>query len=268
MLLRLLLLMLAGAAFTTPQAPGGPAPHIAPNSYGLAVVARSAQYRQQISAQRDASLVDLAAFIPGLRLQLSYATPLNPTGRVLYDARRAYLRLPAALALRAAQRELARRHVGLLIYDAYRPYGATLALWKAVRDAAFAAPPWSGSRHNRGAAVDLSLVDLRTGRALPMPTAYDTFSPQAGHGYQALPAAVLRDRALLRRVMERHGFTALPEEWWHYDYAGWSRFPLLDLRLSAVAKVRPRADVWALYPPQVRLGFLLRALVETDSGSG
>ena len=203
------------------------------------------------------------AFIPGLRTRLAYATRRNPTGRVLYDARRAYLRLPAALALRAAQRELARRHLGLLVFDAYRPYSATVALWRAVEDPAYAAPPTSGSRHNRAAAIDLTLVDLRTGQPLRMPTPYDTFSARASHRFTGLPVAVRRHRDLLRSVMERHGFVALPEEWWHYDFAGWSGFTLLDVRLSAIARVRPRADVWLLYPP---LGRLSRARCPAPAG--
>ena len=259
MLVSLLMLLVLAGGFT-PPATSALQPDMPTNRYGLPVVERAQTYRQQVRLDADASLVDLDAFIPGLRTKLVYATRRNPTGRVLYDDERAYLRLPAALALRSAQRELARRDLGLLVFDCYRPYRATLALWRAVRDPAFAAPPWSGSRHNRGAAVDLTLFDRRTGRALKMPTAYDTFSARAGHGYSDLPAQVRRNRDLLRAVMERHGFVALPEEWWHYDYAGWSAFPLLDVRISDVARVRPRADVWGQYPPLARL-FLLMAAV-------
>jgi D-alanyl-D-alanine dipeptidase len=239
----------------------GPAPVQAPavpaNAHGLPVVERSETYRQQMMLDRDASLVDLRRFIPGLRLRLAYATRDNPTGRVLYDAPCAYLRLPAARALRAAQRDLARRGVGLLVYDAYRPYAATLALWRAVHDRAYAAPPSSGSLHNRGAAVDVGLVDLHSGRPLQMPTPYDTFTPAAAHGYRDLPAAAVADRELLREVMMRHGFAPLAEEWWHYDFGDWGRFPPLDLSPGSIARVRPRADVWLLYPPAGRLAVLL-----------
>jgi D-alanyl-D-alanine dipeptidase len=232
------------------------APAVPLNQYGLPVVERLETYRQQALRERDVALVDLRRFVPGLRVRLAYTTPDNPTGRVLYDARRAYLRLPAALALRAAQRDLARRDAGLLVYDAYRPYAATLALWAAVGDSAYAAPPPSGSRHNRGAAVDVGLVDLRTGEPLRMPTAYDVFTPAAAQGYNALPAAAVADRELLRSTMERHGFRPLASEWWHYDFKTWPRFSLLDLRLGAVARVRPRFDVWLLYPPASRLALL------------
>jgi D-alanyl-D-alanine dipeptidase len=92
-----------------------------------------------------------------------------------------------------------------------------------------------------------------------MPTAYDTFSPRAGHGYAQLPPAVRRHRELLRAAMERHGFIALQTEWWHYDYAGWEGFALLDLPMSAIARVPPREDVWRLHPPLARLVMLLDA---------
>ncbi len=235
----------------------GPAPSAAPqvplNQYGLPVVERAGVYRQEVLRERDASLVDLDLFVPGLRLDLAYATRDNPTGRVLYDDRKAYLRLPAARALRSAQRELARHGVGLVIYDAYRPYSATLALWQAVRDSAYAAPPTSGSRHNRGAAVDVGLVGLESGRALRMPTEYGTFSAAAHHGFAHLPAGVIARRKVLQGVMSRHGFTPLASEWWHYDFTGWRRFPLLDLPLSVVAGERPRLDVWSEYPLAARL---------------
>jgi D-alanyl-D-alanine dipeptidase len=227
------------------------------NGHGLPVVKRSETYRQQVLLARDASVVDVAAFVPQLRLELAYATRQNPTGRVLYDARRAYLRLPVALALRGVQRELGRQGIGLLVFDAYRPYSATLALWQAVRDPAYAAPPSSGSRHNRGAAVDVALVDLQTGKPLRMPTPYDTFSVKAHHGYLGLPAQVIARRELLRAVMTRHGFTALAEEWWHYDYVGWRDFAVMDLPLGVLAAARPRFDVWLQYPPAGRVAVLL-----------
>jgi zinc D-Ala-D-Ala dipeptidase len=258
MVLRLLITLLLAAGLTPPATDGAP-PVVPRNEYGLPVVESGESYRRQVRFERDASLVDLRAFIPGVRTRLVYATRRNPTGRVLYDARRAYLRLPAALALRGAQRELARRGLGLLVFDAYRPYSATVALWQAVQDPAYAAPPTSGSRHNRAAAVDLTLVDMKTGRPLRMPTAYDTFSPRASHRFAGLPPTVRRHRELLRAVMERHGFVALEEEWWHYDFARWQDFVLLDVPLSTVGRVRPRADVWLLYPPLPRLAILLSA---------
>ena len=90
-----------------------------------------------------------------------------------------FLRRPAAIALHDVERELAREGLGLKLFDGYRPYRVTVRMWKPIRNPDFVADPAKGSRHNRGAAVDLTLIDLRTGRELPMPTGYDAFTPTA-----------------------------------------------------------------------------------------
>ena len=96
-------------------------------------------------------------------------------------------------------------------------------------DERYVANPAKGSRHNRGAAVDLTLIRLSDGRELPMPTPFDDFSERAGRDYPDLPAEVIRNRDLLRRVMEKHGFIALPTEWWHFDDVDWRNYPVTDL---------------------------------------
>ena len=94
------------------------------------------------------------------------------------------------------------------------------------------ADPSKGSRHNRGAAVDLTLIDAKTGAELAMPTPYDDFTSRASHAFDDLSPAVLANRAKLRDVMARHGFDPLPSEWWHYDFRGWERFELMDVPLE------------------------------------
>ena len=155
--------------------------------------------------------------------------------KVLYPAARAYLRRPAAAALRNVQRELAGENLALKVWDAYRPYRVTVEMWEAIRDPDYVADPAKGSRHNRGAAVDVTLVDLRTGAELAMPTAYDDFSKRAAHDFSELSGEVTANRARLREVMMRNGFEPLPSEWWHYDFSGWQRFELLDIDLPALA---------------------------------
>jgi D-alanyl-D-alanine dipeptidase len=91
------------------------------------------------------------------------------------------------------------------------------------------AAPWHGSRHNRGAAVDITLVDLKTGKELPMPTAFDDFTEKAAPDYPHLPDEVIRNRNLLITTMQQFGFSVYPHEWWHFDYIGWKKFPLMDL---------------------------------------
>ncbi len=229
----------------------GPAPvtmpALAATDAGPRVVADMTTYRSFVRADHERAMVDLAGFVPGLRLDLAYARDDNVTGRRLYDSARAYLRLPAARALRAVQRELASRDLGLLVWDAYRPYSATLALWEAVGDSRYAAPPESGSVHNRGCAVDLSLVD-RNGDELRMPTAYDEFTVKAHADYADLPAPVIRRRALLRAVMERNGFTALSTEWWHFEYHHGEVPEPMDVDPGELGTVALPVDVWTTYP--------------------
>jgi D-alanyl-D-alanine dipeptidase len=210
-------------------------PAAAPRSdYGLEVVGSLPLYREQVRQAPEKELVDLAAAVPGIALDLRYATAKNFLGRRLYPVARALLRRPAAEALAAAQRELAAEGLGLKVWDAYRPYAVTVAMWEVVGDPDYVADPAKGSRHNRGCAVDVTLVRLATGEELPMPTAHDDFSARAALEFADLPPEVLANRERLRRVMERHGFAPLPSEWWHYDFRGWERFELLDLPLDAL----------------------------------
>jgi D-alanyl-D-alanine dipeptidase len=218
--LALLVLTLACAA----------APAIAPNRYGLTVVPDRAAYERLARADPDKRLVDVASL--GIPLDIRYATANNFMKTPLYPVAKAYLRAPAARALADVQRELATRGLGLKVFDAYRPYRVTEAMWEPIKNPDYVADPAKGSRHNRGAAVDLTLIDLRTGAELPMPTPYDDFTSRASHGFTDLPADALANRALLRDVMTRHGFDLLPSEWWHYDFARWERFELMDVGLE------------------------------------
>ncbi|HEX8169250.1 MAG TPA: M15 family metallopeptidase [Thermoanaerobaculia bacterium] len=196
-------------------------------------VANAREYRAAVRADASNELVDLAA--RGIPLDIRYATPNNFMHRPLYPSAKAFLRAPAAAALANVQRELAARGLGIKIFDGYRPYRVTVAMWDAIHDPDFVADPKKGSRHNRGAAVDLTLIDLKTGDELAMPTGYDDFTPRAAHAFNDLPAEAIVNRALLREVMTRNGFEVFPSEWWHYDFGGWQQFDLLDVPLDAVS---------------------------------
>lgn len=208
--------------------------HVEPNQHGLAVVSDAATYRRLVAADPQNELVDLAEFAPEIALDVRYATTNNFMKRELYPEARVFLRRPAAAALRRVQAALAADGVGLKVFDAYRPYSVTEAMWEAVGDPDYVADPARGSRHNRGAAVDLTLIDLASGEELPMPTGYDSFEPAAHHGYQELPPEAIRNRERLREVMIRNGFEPLSTEWWHYDFAGWDRFHLMNLPFTAL----------------------------------
>ncbi len=174
-----------------------------------------------------ASLVDILSVDSTIILDIRYATANNFTGTVLYPSATAKLRKEAAESLAAVQKDLRAVNLGLKIFDAYRPLSIQWKLWKAVPNEKYVAHPRKGSKHNRGAAVDLTIVDAE-GNELEMPTGYDDFSDRAGHAYDDLPDTVKRNRALLKEVMRRHGFHSIPSEWWHYDFMGWETFEIMD----------------------------------------
>ncbi len=215
------------------------APHIPANRYGLQVVPDTATYERQARADPDKRLVDLQSFIPGIVLDIRYATTNNFMHEQLYPIAKAYARYPAAVALRDVEHELAKENLGLKIFDAYRPYGITEKMW-SPKNVGFVADPAKGSKHNRGAAVDLTLIDLRTGQELEMPSAYDEFTDRAHRDYMAATPLALANRAKLEDVMKRHGFEPLPTEWWHFDFGGWQRFELMNVPLEALGNLEAR----------------------------
>jgi len=167
----------------------------------------------------------------GIPIDIRYATTNNFMHEQLYPIAKAYLRAPAARALAAVEHDLAKEHLGVKVFDAYRPLSVTKKMWDKIHNPDFVADPAKGSRHNRGAAVDLTLIDLRTGQELAMPTPYDDFTSHARQDFNDLPADVIANRAKLRDVMVKHGFEPLPTEWWHFDYKGWERFLIMDVPL-------------------------------------
>ena len=160
----------------------------------------------------------------GYSIEMRYATTNNFTGAVIYPCGRFFLRREAADALAKARRILAGKGYGLKLFDGYRPRPAQQKLWDKVPDRNYVAPPWEGSMHNRGVAVDLTLTDNR-GRELDMGTPYDFFGPEAHSDYQKLPEEVLLRRRLMREAMEAAGFRGIRTEWWHFSLREGS-FPL------------------------------------------
>ena len=189
---------------------------------------------------RAPDLVDLTTLDPRIKLDIRYATTNDFLGSPMYSSARAFLQRPAAEALRRALRWLAPQGYGLLIHDAYRPWYVTRMFWDATPDSLhmFVANPDSGSKHNRGCAVDLSLYDLRTGAPVRMVGGYDEFSPRSYADYPGGTSLQRWYRALLRTAMEREGFKVIPEEWWHFDYNGWQHYPVLNLTFEQLAARR------------------------------
>ena len=186
-----------------------------------------------VACASQTNFVDVESF--GIPIDIRYATTNNFMHEQLYPVAKAYLRAPAAHALGDVERELAKENLGIKVFDGYRPLSVTKKMWDKIHNPDFVADPAKGSRHNRGAAVDLTLIDLRTGQELAMPTPYDDFTSRARQDFNDLPADVIANRAKLRDVMVKHGFEPLPTEWWHFDYAGWQRFEIMDVDLRSLA---------------------------------
>ncbi|MCB0635927.1 MAG: M15 family metallopeptidase, partial [Lewinella sp.] len=161
--------------------------------------------------------LELIALDSTIRLDIRYATDSNFVGQVLYPCARCFLRPVVARALTDAHQELRVRGLGLKLFDCYRPRDVQWKLWEIVSDPGYVADPRTGSIHNRGGAVDLTIVTA-DGEELDMGTGFDFFGPRAHHTFTDLPDTILANRRLLKDLMVRHGFAPIRSEWWHYNY--------------------------------------------------
>jgi CubicO group peptidase (beta-lactamase class C family)/D-alanyl-D-alanine dipeptidase len=185
---------------------------------------------------RQPDLVELVALDSTIKLDIRYASTNNFMSSVFYSEPRAFMQRPAAEALARAHRWLKERGYGLLIHDAYRPWYVTKMFWDATPadKKIFVADPASGSRHNRGCAVDLTLYDLATGMPVEMVAVYDEFSPRSYPDYPGGTALQRWHRRLIRDAMEEQGFEIYGFEWWHFDYADWAEYPILNLTFDRI----------------------------------
>ncbi len=182
----------------------------------------------------DEPLYDLSRVNPRIILDIKYATADNFLGKPVYTMAKAYLRKSVAQKLNRVQEALEKRGLGLKIWDAYRPLPVQQILWNSVPDERYVADPKKGSVHNRGAAVDLTLVDSK-GNELVMPTAFDDFTRKAHLDYEDLPEVVLVNRELLIAAMVAEGFAPLATEWWHYNAQEPERYPLMSKTFEELA---------------------------------
>ena len=207
------------------------------NKYGLKVITKTEDYSLQVSENDSLELVDLEELIPNIKLDIVYATPNNFTGEVIYKSPKAFLRKYVALSLLEVQKELNKKGLGLKVFDAYRPYSATVRFYEVYPDKTFVASPKSGSIHNRASAVDLTIIDLKTGKELEMPTLFDSFSEKASHNYTALSDEVLENRKLLKDIMYKHGFDSYTSEWWHYNSRDSKKYDIMDISFEELMKL-------------------------------
>jgi D-alanyl-D-alanine dipeptidase len=191
---------------------------------------------------RPPDLVEVISLDPTIRLDIRYATSNNFLGTPLYEQPRAFLQRPAAEAVVRVHRALAAKGYGLLIHDAYRPWYITKIFWDATPPDKhqYVADPAKGSRHNRGCAVDLTLFNRSTGRAIAMPSGYDEMSERAHPDYQGGTDEQRKMRDLLRSAMEAEGFAVYEFEWWHFDYRDWHSYTVQNVRFADIPTSGPR----------------------------
>jgi len=188
-----------------------------------------------VADTKAADIVDIKEVNPRIVVDIKYAAEENFTKRKLYDSNTCFLRRSVALKLDAVQKELEGMNLGLKVWDCYRPLAVQRIFWQIIPDERYVANPEKGSHHNRACAVDVTLIDSR-GKELEMPTGFDDFSARAHHRYQDLPDQVVRNRGLLKVLMEGAGFIAFPDEWWHYNDEKWMQFGIMDVSFERLSK--------------------------------
>lgn len=211
------------------------------SEYGVPVLDNVHDYQQLAGKDSARKMVELKSLIPGIVYDLRYATANNFMHKRMYPAKtsQTFLRTPAAHALAKVQQLLSVKGYGLKIYDAYRPYSVTVSFWEPIKDERYVANPAKGSGHNRGLAVDLTIIDLKTGKELDMGTDFDNFTDSAHHSFtKHFPPAVGVARTLLKMAMEENGFTALETEWWHYYWPNNLDYEVLDIPFRKLAAAK------------------------------
>ncbi len=186
-------------------------------------------YQSTVRVNPNKALVNLETQFPTMFFDIRYATKNNFTGEQIYALPRAYVRKPVAEALAKIQADLKQKGLSLKIYDAYRPYKATVKLYEVYRDTTYVASPYRGSRHNRGCALDLTIADAKTGQEVKMPTEFDSFKKEAWPSTPVADPEARANRKLLIDVMQKHGFKVNASEWWHFDFVGWQQYEILDV---------------------------------------
>jgi len=156
---------------------------------------------------------------PRLSTDLRYATANNFVEEIMYDCPRCFLRPEAATALQKVHTKLIAAGYHIKLLDCYRPKSVQEKLWAKKPNAAYVTPPKKGSMHNRGFAVDVTLINTQ-GKEMDMGSPFDYFGRQAHQDYYDLEPEVLARRKLLRETMAQFGFKHIRTEWWHYSYQG------------------------------------------------
>jgi D-alanyl-D-alanine dipeptidase len=208
--------------------------------------ALAAQPPEETGDFLPSDLVELTKLDPTIKLDIRYATTNNLFGTVFYSQPRAFLQRAPAEALVRINRKLKESGYGLLVHDGYRPWYVTKVFWDATPEdkKLFVADPAKGSRHNRGAAVDLTLYDLKTGKPVEMVSTYDETTERAHPNYPGGTSLQRWRRDLLRAAMEADGFTVYEAEWWHFDYKDWQRYRIGNELFERISGIRFNDTRW------------------------
>jgi len=188
-----------------------------------------------LSYAGDSPLIDIQKVNPNIRIDIRYATENNFMKEKLYPEARCLVRKEIAEKLSRIQQRLETKGLGLKIFDGYRPLSVQKKMWARVPVEGYVANPAKGSNHNRGMAVDVTLVDTH-GKELAMPSAYDEFSERSHRDYEGGTPEETRRRELLEEEMTKEGFVGISTEWWHFDGPDAKKYPVLDLPFESVAE--------------------------------
>ncbi len=202
----------------------------------LKVIKKYSEYTQSVKADSMKTMAEVKTRIPDIKYDLRYATTNNFMHKKLYaQGKTTFLRLPVVKALAKVEQELNTEKLSLKIWDAYRPYSVTVQMWNLIKDDRYVADPKNGSGHNKGIAVDLTIINKTTGVELEMGTGFDNFSDTAHADFKNLSEEELKNRTLLKNVMEKYGFRQLETEWWHF-YWNQPDFEVLDIDFGKFKK--------------------------------
>jgi D-alanyl-D-alanine dipeptidase len=196
----------------------------------------------------ESRLVDVREFAPGICIDLIYATTDNFMGEILYPRDLCLMQEDTLEKLLKAQAIFQEDGYSIKIYDAYRPYAVTVKMAAFTGGGIFVADPKKGSNHNRGAAVDMTVVDAQ-GNELEMSSEVDTLDSTAFRN-GPMSAAARRNLDYVESVMKSCGFVPNRYEWWHYNDSRYAIYPILDLALDEVEMV-PAESVPSISPPPV-----------------
>jgi D-alanyl-D-alanine dipeptidase len=164
----------------------------------------------------DSTFVNLKDYSADFVYDMKYATTDNFLKAQVYDCAECFLRLKTVKALVKANSKFIQKGYRIKIFDCYRPLDIQKRMWKIVSNPEYVADPAKGSIHNRGGAVDITLVDAN-GKELDMGTTFDFFGPEASHYYENLTDEVKQNRLLLKKIMKKSNFISFDSEWWHYN---------------------------------------------------